>query len=79
MTAISNVIDVSPLELLISPVHRPILELVSVQLENQRHGSFCIRLSLLILHTLRRRRYRHCKPEDSMLLRYSCTNKAESA
>jgi hypothetical protein len=79
MTAVSNVIDVPPLELLISSVHRPILELVSMQLENQRLGRFRIRLSLLILRTLRWRWHGHREPEDSVLFRYSCTKRTRSA
>lgn len=79
MTAFSNVIDVPPLELLVSSVHRPILELVSMELENQRLGSFRIRLSLLILRALRRRWHRHREPKDSVLFRYSCTKRTKSA
>lgn len=79
MATVSNVIDVPPLEFLIGSVHRTILELVSMQLENQRHRSFYIRLSLLILRALGRRWHRHCEPEDSVLLRYSCRNKTKSA
>lgn len=79
MTAVSNVIDVPPLELLISSVHRPILELVSMELENQRLGGFRIRLNLLILRALRRRWHGHHEPEDSVLFRYSCTRRTKSA